>query len=151
MYIQEQVEKLIQPILKEHEAELDDIRITKAGNKHNIQVFVDKKGGITLGECTKINKKLGDVLEKTEAINVSYILEVSSPGLDKPLKSKKDFKKVIGKKVSIYTSERIFGRDSFEAELELAEDEFICIKTDDKLSLTIPYDKINKAKVILDF
>lgn len=94
------VENLLLPIIEKEAIEL--VEVVLAGNKNHrvIKVFIDKKGGITVKECVNVSNQLSAVID-IEYDNENYILEVSSPGLDRPLKNRKDFLRCMGKKVLV--------------------------------------------------
>ena len=144
----DQVKQLMQPVLDNCNAELVDINLSGSKYKPILRILVDKEGGITLGECTDINRQLSDVLDKDDIIKESFILEVSSPGLDRPLREKKDFEKVIGKEINLYTKEPIEGENFFQAMLNSVGEDFISLKLKDG-QLKIPYENIRNAKVCI--
>ena len=143
----EHIKGLLQPILDNHNAELVDISVSKSPKKPILRILVDKEGGIILDECSGINKEFSEILENNPSMQESYILEVSSPGLDRPLKVKRDFTKVLGEEINLYTKEAIEGKDFFNATLDSADDESVTLKAKDGRMLKIPYDNIRKAKL----
>lgn len=89
------------PLMQEHQFELVDVEYVKEAGTWYLRAYIDKEGGITVDDCESISRKLGDWLDKEDFIADSYILEVSSPGLGRPLKKEKDYKRSIGKDVEI--------------------------------------------------
>ncbi|UCH12070.1 MAG: ribosome maturation factor RimP [Candidatus Omnitrophota bacterium] len=124
--------------------------ISLSGSKHKpiLRILVDKEGGIALDECTDINRQLSDILDKDDIIKESFILEVSSPGLDRPLTEKKDFEKVIGKEINLCTKEPIEGENFFQAMLGSVGEDFISLKLNGT-QLKIPYENIRNAKICI--
>ncbi len=103
--LQEQIEEFIFPVLEGSGLELFDINIKMSGRKATIQLLVDKpEGGIQLNECARLNKLLGDYLEENQVMQVPYLLDVSSPGLDRPLRSFQDFRRAKGHDVRLVLS-----------------------------------------------
>ncbi len=147
----EHIKELLQPILDTHSAELFDISLSKAPKKPILRILVDKKEAITLDECAEINREFADALETNPSMQEAYILEVSSPGLDRPLKVKRDFARALGEEINLYTKESIEGKDFFNATLDSADDESVSLKTKDGRTLKIPYDNIRKAKLKIRF
>ena len=94
-------EELITPIIAAHNFELVDVEWVKEGANWYLRVYIDKEGGITVDDCEVINREFGDVLDEKDYISENYIFEVSSPGLDRPLKKEKDFARSIGKDVEV--------------------------------------------------
>ena len=97
------VANLIEPVLKESNIELVDIEYKKIGQNWVLRVFIDKDQGVTVNDCQKLSREIEDLIEINELIANHYILEVSSPGLDRPLKRKTDFLRNKGKRVRIKT------------------------------------------------
>lgn len=98
--VEEAVEKLAEKILADTEYEVVDVEYVKERDWY-LRVFIDKDGGVGLDDCQKVSNLLGDKIDETNIIKDRYILEVSSPGLDRALKKEKDFKRELGKKVDI--------------------------------------------------
>lgn len=94
-------EALVQPIVEANQFELVDVEYVKEGSNWYLRVYIDKPGGITIDDCETVSRSLGDILDEKDFITDSYILEVSSPGLSRPLKKDKDFARSIGKEVEI--------------------------------------------------
>ena len=94
-------EELLLPILNGHGYELVDVEFVKEAGSWHLRAYIDKDGGITIDDLTVVNHELSDLLDEHDFISESYILEVSSPGLLRPLKKPKDFLRNIGKDVEI--------------------------------------------------
>lgn len=99
--IEHRVESLVMPIIEEGNFELVDVEYVKEGSNYYLRVFADKEGGINIDDCVLISRALEVKLDEEDFIPDAYILEVSSPGLGRPLKKEKDFKRSIGKDVDI--------------------------------------------------
>lgn len=145
------IKQLLQPILDRYNAGLVDISLSKSPNRPILRILVDKEGGITLEECSNINRELGDILDKTDSMQGSYVLEISSPGLDRPLKEKKDFEKVMGEEINLHLKESINGKNFYQAKLDSINEEFITLKAKDGRMLKIPYNNIQKANLEIRF
>lgn len=99
---EKRTEQLVEPILAERGFELVDVEYVKEGGNRELQVYIDKEGGITINECAEVNRTLSDLLDEDDFIDdASYILVVSSPGLGRQLKKEKDFLRNIGKDIDI--------------------------------------------------
>ena len=94
-------EKFLLPLMQEHGFELVDVEYVKEGDTWYLRAYIDKEGGISLDDCELISRKVSDWLDKEDFIQDSYILEVSSPGLGRPLKKDKDFARSIGDRKSV--------------------------------------------------
>ena len=97
------VEKFLIPIMEENNFELVDVEYVKEAGTWYLRAYIDKEGGFTVDDCEMVSRRLSDWLDKEDFIDDSYILEVSSPGLGRPLKKEKDFKRSLGKLVEIRT------------------------------------------------
>ena len=91
------------PIMNEFRFELVDVEYVKEGSNWYLRAYIDKPGGITVDDCEAVSRRLSDLLDEEDFIDDAYILEVSSPGLGRPLKKDKDFARSIGEEVEIRT------------------------------------------------
>lgn len=132
-------------VLNDSNIELIDIVYRREGKRRILRILADTETGITMGECAKMNGLIGEVLDKEGLIDESYILEVSSPGLDRPLRTKGDFLRMKGKKIRIYTYVPIEGKKEFLGAVQVADDAEVTILGDDTIITKIPLDKISKA------
>ncbi len=96
-----ELEKLLTPLVEQESAEIVDLRYAKEGPKWVLRVFLDKEGGITLDDCAHFSERIGSFLDSEKAIDRAYVLEVSSPGLDRVLRKEKDFERFKGRKVKV--------------------------------------------------
>lgn len=99
--IEKLVEQMMEPILEQHKYELVDVEYVKEVGTWYLRIYIDKPGGITVDDCEIASRALDVELEKKDPIKDPYILEVSSPGLSRPLKKDKDFTRSIGKDVEL--------------------------------------------------
>lgn len=138
--------------------ELVEVEINPGGKGLIVRVFIDKENGVTIKDCENFSRSLEAILDVEDPIKTSYTLEVSSPGLDRPLKDKRDFQKNIGRVVKITTKEKIADRTYFIGKvvdtgddwvrIELIEQEGKGIKKKEKGELLyIPLAKILKAQI----
>lgn len=94
-------EELLAPIMESNNFELVDVEYVKEGSMYYLRAYIDKEGGITLDDCEIVNRALGELMDKHDFIDESYILEVSSPGLGRKLKKDRDFIRSLGKDIEI--------------------------------------------------
>lgn len=99
--IESRTEQLVQPIIDENHFELVDVEYVKEGANWYLRVYADKEGGINIDDCVLISRALEEKLDQEDFIQEAYILEVSSPGLGRPLKKEKDFARNLGKDVEL--------------------------------------------------
>ena len=88
---EQRTEELISPIIEQNQFELVDVEYVKEGGTWYLRAYIDKPGGITVDDCEVVSRALSDLLDKHDFIEDAYVLEVSSPGLGRPLKKEKDF------------------------------------------------------------
>lgn len=98
---EQKTESLLMPIVNEHGFELVDVEYVKEGGNYFLRAYIDKPGGITIDDCETVSRALSDELDKDDFIEDAYILEVSSPGLGRPLKKDKDFERHMGADVEV--------------------------------------------------
>lgn len=122
-----QVEEITLPIISKYAFELVDIEYIKEGSQWYLRVYIDNDKGITIDDCSNVSLELAKKLDEIDPITEAYILEVSSPGLDRPLKTTRDFQKYKGEIVEISLYKAIDGIKHFEGELVGLIDENIFI------------------------
>ena len=98
-----QTETLILPILEKNQFELVDVEYVKEGGTWYLRAYIDKEGGITVNDCELVSREMNEILDREDYIEDSYIFEVSSPGLGRPLKKEKDYARSMGKELEIRT------------------------------------------------
>ncbi len=145
------LEGIVDPILHERGMELVDLELIRQGRRLLVRFFVDRiDGGITMEECVGINRELGDVLDVEDIIEESYVLEVSSPGLNRRLRKPRDFQRVVGETVSVKTRERVDERRRFQGTLLTADEGGISLMVEGR-PVVIPYQQIARAKLKYEF
>ncbi|EOS41364.1 ribosome maturation factor RimP [Lachnospiraceae bacterium] len=137
-------EELLEPIVAEAGFELVDVEYVKEAGTWYLRAYIDKPGGITVDDCEVISRKFSDILDEKDYIEDSYIFEVSSPGLGRPLKKEKDFQRSLGEDVEIRTYRPIDGQKEFGGVL----------KAFDKNTVTIAYEEdeqqiFNRSEIAL--
>jgi ribosome maturation factor RimP len=138
------------PIVDKFKYELVDVEYLKEGANWYLRVFIDKEGGITIDDCQQVSEELSTELDKTDPIKQSYFLEVSSPGIDRPLKKEKDFEKFKGEQVDVKLFQPLDGRKIFEGELMGLKDNIISIKSNNKI-MEFEKDKVATVRRIVKF
>ncbi len=144
------VEKLALPILDEVNFELVDIEYKKEGGHWYLRFYIDKPGGITIDDCQIFSEKIGEVLDKEDPIPHSYYLEVSSPGLDRPLKKDSDFKKYTGTKVDVHLYKPVHGKKKHTGVLAGFSDDEIIISVDNN-ELSFNRSDISVVRLAVEF
>ena len=149
--IESLVEDIVTPIVEEVNFELVDVEFKKEGPHRFLRVYIDKQGGISLDDCQLVSQKLSERLDELDPIEENYFLEVSSPGLDRPLKNEKDFIKYKGELVEVKLYEPIQGQKLIEGELVDFVNNTIIINSKASGMLEIPYDKAALTKLAIKF
>lgn len=126
--IERSVTDMVTPFLVREGFELVDVEFVEEGGNRYLRVFVDKEGGIDIDECGWISEYLSAELDKKDPIPDAYILEVSSPGAERPLKKPEDYRRAVGKHVYIKTVEPIDGANEFEGTLLSYEEDGVKVK-----------------------
>ena len=142
--IEAKTEALVMPIIEANNLELVDVEYVKEGSDYYLRVYADKEGGITIGDCEIVNRALGDLLDQDDYIGDAYILEVSSPGLTRPLKKEKDYAKSIGKLIDIKLYKAVEGIKEYTGILKEYDKDNITIEVDDNL---IKIERSNLAMI----
>jgi ribosome maturation factor RimP len=144
----QKVLQLARQVADEEEVELVDVELRGKG-RLLLRAVIDKENGITLDDCEKFSRSFGTVLDIEDLLTGRYTLEVSSPGLDRPLKDLKDFEKNRGKLARIVTSDKISNQNFFIGRIEDIDAGHIKIRTDET-EIDIPFDKISKARLEIE-
>ena len=144
-------EELLIPVIKANRFELVDVEYVKEGGTRYLRAYIDKPGGITVDDCEVVNRELGDLLDKEDFIEDSYVLEVSSPGLDRPLRKDKDFERSIGKEVEIRTYRKIDGGKEFCGILKAWDKDTVTIGDDEGDEFVFMRDNISLIRLRFDF
>ena len=150
MEVVERVNELITSYLEENGIELVDITYKRESGGMTLRLLVDTPEGITIAECEALNNYLSEVLDKENVIEEHYLLEVSSPGLGRPITTDRDFARSIGKALDITTYEPIDGKRAHKGKLIGMDKDNIVIEADD-VSTVIPKTRIAKAKLKIEF
>ncbi len=144
------VRSISSSITERLEYDLVDIEYKKEMGSYFLRVFIDKPGGVTLDDCQKVSKELSDKLDEKDPIKEEYYLEVSSPGLDRPLKTDRDLERNLEKDVEIGLYRPFESKKNYEGELKGYSKEYVAIKEDDK-TIEIPREYISIIKLSIKF
>ncbi len=134
--------------------ELVDVEYVKEGKERFLRVYVDKEGGISHDDCAMISRKISQIMDEVDLIKDAYILEVSSPGIERPLKKFKDFERFTGRKVEIrlYAPLEGLGLKKIIGIIESAKDNNITVLNEENDELVvIEFEKISSAKLVFTF
>ncbi|NLK08846.1 MAG: ribosome maturation factor RimP [Firmicutes bacterium] len=149
--VQTVVAELAEEILVDYpELELVDVEYVKEGATWLLRVFIDKEAGVTLDDCEKVSRRLSSRLDDVDPVPGNYSLEVSSPGLERPLTKDVHFQRFAGHLVEVRTYAPFQGRKNWQGHLEGLEEEMVVVKTDEGV-IRIPRDQVAKANLAIEF
>ncbi len=143
------VEEIVAPVVSALGLELVDITFTKEGGRWFLRIFIDKPGGVGLDDCQEVSEKIDPLLDEQDPIPQSYTLEVSSPGLERPLKKPADFERFTGKKINLSTFGPIEGRRKFKGRLIAANGHSVTLQVAGQ-DVVIPMEQIAAARLVAE-
>ena len=144
-------EELITPILNRMNFELVDVEYVKEGGTWYLRAYIDKEGGITVNDCEAVAREMNEILDREDFVEDSYVFEVSSPGLGRPLKKEKDYIRSMGKEVEIRTYRAINREKEFYGILSAYDENTVTIKTEDGTEMTFEKSDIALIRLAFDF
>lgn len=149
-YLLDRVKELIDPLFSEGQFDLVEISFRRERGRMTLRLLADRStGGITLDECASLNQKISEILDTADLIQESFALEVSSPGLDRPLRTEEDFRRKTEKEIRVFVSEPVNNKTEWRGRLVAVDAEGITLLSGSE-TMVIPFNKINKAKEIFD-
>ena len=148
---EQKTEALLAPLLEEHRFELVDVEFVKEAGTWFLRAYIDKPGGIMIDDCELVSRAFGDLLDQEDFIEESYILEVSSPGLGRPLKKEKDFARSIGREVEIRLFKPLNKEKEFFGILKSYDGSQVTIEQEDGSELTFERSGIALIRLAFDF
>ncbi len=143
--------ELLEPILADMDFELVDVEYVKEAGTWYLRSYIDKPGGITVDDCEAVSRQFSDRLDQEDFIEDSYIMEVSSPGLDRPLKKDKDFERNLGREVEIRTYRPIEKEKEFYGILCAYDDNSVTIEREDQKQMNFLKKDMALIRPALDF
>ncbi len=144
-------EELITPILDRMNFELVDVEYVKEGGTWYLRAYIDMEGGITVNDCEAVAREMNEILDREDFVEDSYVFEVSSPGLGRPLKKEKDYIRSMGKEVEIRTYRAINREKEFYGILSAYDENTVTIKTEDGTEMTFEKSDIALIRLAFDF
>lgn len=144
-------EELITPIIERMNFELVDVEYVKEGGTWYLRAYIDKEGGITVNDCEAVAREMNDILDREDFVEDSYVFEVSSPGLGRPLKKEKDYIRSMGKKVEIRTYRAINREKEFYGVLSAYDETTVTIETEEGEAMTFEKTDIALIRLAFDF
>ncbi len=146
----QKIKEIISPVLERQGLNLFDINSSLQLNNVILRLLVDKpRGGISIDECASLNEEISNLLESQNIFETRYTLEISSPGVDRPLKTENDFLRVIGRRVRLFLSQPVKGRKEIIGIIKGVKTDSISIDLDNS-QIRIPTDNIISAKQLIE-
>ena len=149
--IEKRAEELLMPIVEENHFELVDIEYVKEGGTKYLRAYIDKPGGIHVDDCETVSRAFSDLLDEKDFIEESYVLEVSSPGLGRPLKKEKDFARSLGEEVEVRLFKAIDRQKEYTGVLKAYDKDTVTLLLETEKELTIDRGDIALIRLALDF
>lgn len=139
--------RLLEPGVDSLGLDLLDIELVGSGGNRTLRVYIDAPGGITVEDCARASRQISAVLDVEDPVPGSYHLEVSSPGLDRPLVKRAHFEQVVGNEVRVQLAEYLEGRRRFRGRLLRVDESTIEVEVDGEV-FTLSLDAIEKARLV---
>jgi len=144
------VASLAEPVVQEAGCELVEVQFQRESRGWILRLIIDNDKGVTLDDCVRVSREVGNLLEIEDVIDQAYNLEVSSPGLDRPLRGPEDFKRFQGRQAKVVTKESIDRQHVFIGRIESVENnDVIALKTEHG-TVRIPYSQVSKARLEIE-
>jgi ribosome maturation factor RimP len=133
--------------------ELVDVEVKRGRDGHVVRLFVDKEGGIGLQELQTVSEEVSAILDAEDPIESAYTLEVSSPGLDRPLKNEADYRRFVGRLVKLASYEPVDGRRHWTGRLQSVDDGALVVVLEKEKGAVarIPLDKVSHGRLEVEF
>ena len=146
----DEVSRLVAPVIEDMGYELVDVEYATNYGKWVLRLYVDKEGGITLDDCALTSREVGDLIDVKDIIDHEYVLEVSSPGLNRPLKKEKDYLRALGKKIRLRTISPVEGRRNFTGTLKTFQEGTLGLEMEGGL-VNLVWQEVEKANLVYEF
>ncbi|MCD6223707.1 MAG: ribosome maturation factor RimP [Deltaproteobacteria bacterium] len=143
--IEERIREIIKPLVEAKRISIYDVLFLKKGKSGVLRIYIDKPGGVTVDDCAKVSREINMVLNIEDFIDEPYTLEVSSPGINRLLRTEKHFIHSIGDNIKVHTKEPIGGQRNFSGCLEDVDEGDIIIRSKDEAVYRIPLTAIERA------
>ncbi len=150
MEVREEVRQLAVPLADEAGYELVDVEFVTQGRTRAIRVLLDKPGGITVGDCADFSRRLGDCLEMNQTVPYAYRLEVSSPGIERPLTTLDAVRRFAGQRAALTLREAVAGRRRYEGVLQSPDGDRVAVLDDDETMHWFDWAEVRTARLVVD-
>ncbi len=141
---------MLRPAVEEVGKELLGVEFISAGNNSVLRLFIDHENGINVDDCAEVSRQVGAILDVEDPISTEYNLEVSSPGLDRPLFTIEHYQAVIGETVNVRLSLPLNGRRKFKGKLEAIENDNLIVTVDGE-TYELVFSNVDKGNLVANF
>ncbi len=148
---EQKAEAMAEPIVTGHGFELVDVEYVKEAGTWYLRLYIDKEGGITIDDCETVSREFSDKLDEEDFIQDAYIMEVSSPGLGRPLKKEKDYQRSLGKEIEIRTYRPIDKQKEFFGILTAYDEKQVTITLENQETRVFQKAEIALIRLAFDF
>lgn len=149
--VADSVMQLVAPIAQKMGLEVVEVTYKKQYDGMNLTIFIDKEGGVTINDCERLHKEIDQPLDELDPIDQAYTLNVSSLGLDRPLKTERDFKRNLNKKISVKLYKPLDKKKVYEGILTEYDQTTFVIKTKDNNLITFAKADVALAEPVIEF
>ncbi len=149
--IEQKAETLLVPIIESMGLELVDVEYVKEAGQYYLRAYIDKEGGVTIDDCEAVSRAFNPKLDEEDFIDDSYTMEISSPGLGRPLKKEKDFARSVGKEIEIHTYRAVSGEKEFFGVLTSYDQSQVTITGEDGTQMSFQRSDISLIRLAFDF
>ncbi len=148
-FVIDKVQAFAEQFLPTLDLELVEVQFRREGHGWVLRLFIDSENGVSLEHCSMVSRELGDFLDVEDIVGHPYHLEVSSPGLERPLRKFGDFQRFAGRKARVKLREAVDGQRVFVGEIQLADGEVIALLQEDGKTIEFSYGDISKARLVI--
>lgn len=148
--LEQTLHEMLQDVVVDLDCELWGIECQRTGRFMTVRLFIDKKGGVTIDDCAEVSRQVSAILDVEDPISDKYNLEVSSPGLDRPLFTLDQFKRYLGEEISVHLRIPVMNRRKWQGKLERIENDMLTLLVDEQEQV-LTFGNIQKANVMTKF
>ena len=149
--IRQSIVEIVEPLLQRQGFELVELQLQQQKGQWLIRVFADIAGGISLEDCRRLSLEIGQVFDAEDLFSTSYVLEVSSPGLDRPLYTARDFQRQCQRMVTVFLNSSLMGQTQHRGRVAAVTESYLVLHVPPDTPLTIPLPQIDHGVVELEF
>ena len=149
--VSEQVMTLVQPIAQSFGLEVIEVLYEKKFDGMNLTIVIDKEGGVTIDDCEKLHRAIDQPLDELDPIDTSYILNVSSPGIDRPLKTERDYRRNLNQKIAVKLYTPLDNKKSYEGVLIAFDEETFTVELKNGKQITFNKKDTAKVEPVIEF